>query len=205
MSKYIKLATGEVKTQGEWRATNKHVSLPKVWKAATLESLGLTPVLAAPKPSVTELQRVESAGTTTDALGNTVEAWAVVDKFATLLEDGYVVKSKVEQEAVYMAELAAKELEGKVAAIEATFAEQVKQLTVGYSEDEIKTWDKQVAEAAAYTANAAAPTPLLDALIGVTGDAKADLVGKVLNKANAYSAVLGAALGIKQKDIKELN
>ena len=107
MSKYIKLATGEVKTQGEWRAANKHVSLPKVWKAATLESLGLTPVLAAPKPSVTELQRVESAGTTTDALGNTVEAWAVVDKYATLLEDGYVVKSKVEQEEEHLAAIVA--------------------------------------------------------------------------------------------------
>lgn len=93
---------------------------------------------------------------------------------------------------------------GQIAAIEATFAKQVKQITAGYSEDEIKTWDKQVAEAEAYTANAAAPTPLLDALTGATGDAKADLVGKVISKANAYSAAVGEALGKKQKAIKDL-
>jgi len=205
MSKYIKLVTGEVKTQGEWRAANKHVSLPKVWKAATLESLGLTPVLAAPKPSATELQSVVSAGTTTDANGNTVEAWAVVDKFSTLLEDGYVVKSKVEQEEEHLAAIAENAKQAAIKSAEELFAVEVKTITAGYTDDEIKTWDKQLGEAAAFTADATAPTPLLDALTGATGVAKADLVGRVISKANAYSAAVGEALGKKQKAIKELN
>jgi hypothetical protein len=144
-------------------------------------------------------------GVTTDANGNVVQAWKVVDKFESYFDDEGAPHTKEEQEAAYMAELAAKELEGKVAAIEAKFAEQVKQITAGYSEDEIKTWDKQVAEAEAYTANAAAPTPLLDALTGATGASKADLVGRVRTKASAYSAAVGEALGKKQKAIKELN
>ena len=69
MSNYIKLETGEVKTQGEWRSANKHISLPRVWTAGTLEFLGLTAVLAAPKPDCTDLQQVMGNGVTTDANG----------------------------------------------------------------------------------------------------------------------------------------
>ena len=98
MSNYIKLETGEIKTQGQWRAENKNVSLPRVWKAATLDFLGLTPILASPKPDHTNLQQVISGGVTTDANGNTVEAWSIVDKFADTTEDG-VTTTKAEHEA----------------------------------------------------------------------------------------------------------
>jgi hypothetical protein len=104
MSNYIKLETGEIKTQGQWRAENKNVSLPRVWKAATLDFLGLTPILASPKPDHTNLQQVISGGVTTDANGNTVEAWSIVDKFADTTEDG-VTTTKAEHEAAYLAKL----------------------------------------------------------------------------------------------------
>jgi hypothetical protein len=104
MSNYIKLETGEIKTQGQWRAENKNVSLPRVWKAATLDFLGLTPILASPKPDHTNLQQVISGGVTTDAKGNTVEAWSIVDKFADTTEDG-VTTTKAEHEAAYLAKL----------------------------------------------------------------------------------------------------
>lgn len=201
MSLYINPMTGEIKTQGQWRAAHPNVSLPRVWRAATLTGLGLQPVLEAPAPTVTPVQTAVRDGVTTDAKGNVVQAWKVVDKFENYFDDEGVPHTKEEQEDAYMAELAAKELEGKVAAIEAEFAEQVKQITSGYSEDEIKTWDKQVAEAEAFTVDATAPTPLLDALTAVTGDAKTALVSKVITKANAYSAAVGAALGAKQKAI----
>lgn len=104
MSNYIKLETGEIKTQGQWRAENKNVSLPRVWKAATLDFLGLTPILASPKPAHTNLQQVISGGVTTDANGNIVEAWSIVDKFADTTEDG-VTTTKAEHEAAYLAKL----------------------------------------------------------------------------------------------------
>ena len=103
MSNYIKLDTGEIKTQGEWRQANKHISLPRVWTATTLTDLGLTAVLAAPKPSCTDLQQVIGNGVTTDANGNTVEAWSVVDKFSDTTDEDGVVTTKAEHEADYTA------------------------------------------------------------------------------------------------------
>ena len=107
MSNYIKLDTGEIKTQGEWRSVNKHISLPRVWTAATLTDLGLTAVLAAPKPDCTDLQNVVGNGVATDAKGNTIEAWSVVDKFAkTTAEDG-TVTTKAQHEKAHTARLVA--------------------------------------------------------------------------------------------------
>ena len=107
MSNYIKLSTGEVKSQGGWRSANKHMSLPRVWTADTLTDLELTAILAAPKPSCTDLQNVVGNGVTTDANGNTVEAWSVVDKFAkTTAKDG-TVTTKAQHEKAHTARLVA--------------------------------------------------------------------------------------------------
>jgi len=107
MSNYIKLSTGEIKTQGEWRQANKNMSLPRAWTADTLTDLELTAILAAPKPSCTDLQNVVGNGVTTDANGNTVEAWSVVDKFAkTTAKDG-TVTTKAQHEKAHTASLVA--------------------------------------------------------------------------------------------------
>jgi hypothetical protein len=107
MSNYIKLETGEIKSQGGWRSANKHMSLPRVWTADTLTDLELTAILAAPKPSCTDLQNVVGNGVTTDANGNTVEAWSVVDKFAkTTAKDG-TVTTKAQHEKAHTASLVA--------------------------------------------------------------------------------------------------
>lgn len=125
------------------------------------------------------------------------QQWSVVALYSTQAEIDAA-------EAAHIADLAAKAKQAAIDAIEATFSESVKAITAGYSEDEIKTWDKQLSEATAFTANSTASTPFLDSLRGVTGDVKADLVGKVLANANSYSAALGTALGNKQKAIKDL-
>ena len=107
MSNYIKLSTGEIKSQGGWRSANKHMSLPRVWTAGTLTDLELTAIFAAPKPSCTDLQQVVGNGVTTDAKGNTVEAWSVVDKFADTTDEDGVVTTKAEHETAYTASLVA--------------------------------------------------------------------------------------------------
>ena len=107
MSNYIKLSTGEIKTQGEWRQANKHMSLPRVWTADTLTDLELTAVLAAPKPACTNLEQVIGNGVETDANGNTIEAWSVVDKFADTTDADGVVTTKAEHETAYTASLVA--------------------------------------------------------------------------------------------------
>lgn len=101
-------------------------------------------------------------------------------------------------------QLAADQKAIAIADINAAFVREVKAITDGYTEDEIKSWDMQLAEATAYNADNTASTPLLDSMIAVSGNAKADLVTRILAKAEAYSKAFGAALGKKQKAIADL-
>ena len=110
MSEYRNRTTGEVKTQGQWRAANPNMSLPRVWTTATLEALDLDAVLAAPKPTPGQYQTVARNGVTQDANGNWVTAWEVRDMFVDTTEDG-VTTTKAEHEAAYQATLDAKAAE----------------------------------------------------------------------------------------------
>jgi len=107
MSEYRNRTTGEVKTQGQWRSANPNTSLPRVWKAATLDALNLDAVLAAPQPTPGEYQRVVRDGVTQDANGNWVQNWDIAWMFADTTEDG-VTTTKAEHEAAYQATLDAK-------------------------------------------------------------------------------------------------
>jgi hypothetical protein len=103
-------STGEVKTQGEVRRMHSNTSLPRVWDANVCAALGIDPVLAAPKPEVTDYTQAIRNGATQDAKGNWVTAWSVVDMFADTTEDG-VTTTKAEHEAAYQADLDAKAAE----------------------------------------------------------------------------------------------
>jgi len=67
-----------------------------------------------------------------------------------------------------------------------------------YPDAETKTWDKQEAEARAYQADSAAPTPLIDAIATARDMDKAELVQRVIAKADAWIALSGAATGKRQ-------
>lgn len=67
-----------------------------------------------------------------------------------------------------------------------------------YTQEEIDTFGIQEAEAAAWTNDASAPTPLIDGIIAHNGRTKADQVARILSKAAAYKAAVGAAIGRKQ-------
>jgi hypothetical protein len=101
-------STGEVKTQGEVRRMHSNTSLPKVWDANVCASLGIDPVLAAPKPDTTGYTQAVRNGATQDAKGNWVYSWSVVDMFQDYTDDEGVTHTKAEQEAAYQADLDAK-------------------------------------------------------------------------------------------------
>lgn len=84
------------------------------------------------------------------------------------------------------------------------FMVEARQLKSGYSQEEIDSFPVQEAEAAAFLADPDAPTPLLDAILAVTGENKADLVSHITGKAAALKVGLGAALGRKRKKINDL-
>lgn len=104
MSEYRNRTTGVVKTQGQWRNEFANMSLPRVWKAATLDALDLDPVLKSPAATVGIYQTSVRDGVVQDANGNWVENYVARDMFADTTEDG-VTTTKAEHEAAYQATL----------------------------------------------------------------------------------------------------
>ena len=105
---YRNKTTAAVSTQGELRRANANTSFPKVWDAAVCTLLNIDPVLAAPQPSHTALQRVNSIAPVQDANNNWVEGWEVVDMFADTTVDG-VTTTKSAHESAHTASLVAAE------------------------------------------------------------------------------------------------
>ena len=116
MSEYRERTTGEVKSQGQWRADFAHMSLPRVWKAATLDALNLDAVLASPAATTAAYQTSVRDGVKQDANGNWVEKYVARDMFADTTEtdeDGNeTTTTKAEHEAAYQARLDATTAEG---------------------------------------------------------------------------------------------
>ena len=119
MSEYRNRTTGEVKTQGQWRAANPNMSLPRVWKAATLDALDLDPVLRSPAATVGAYQVSVRDGVEQNANGDWVEKYVARDMFADDAELG----TKAEQEAAYQATLDAATAETNRATRDAKLAE----------------------------------------------------------------------------------
>ena len=106
MSEYRIKSSGEVKSQGQIRKENPNMSLPKVWTAATLEALGIDPVLAAPQPEkLGEYTTIRRDGVEQDANGNWVYAWEEVHMFNDYTDDEGNTVTREAQEAEYQAGL----------------------------------------------------------------------------------------------------
>ena len=108
MSEYRNRTTGEVKTQGQWRSANPNTSLPRVWKAATLDALDLDAVLRSPAATTTAYQTSARDGVEQDANGNWVEKYIARDMFADTTDEDGVTTTKAEHETAYQATLDAK-------------------------------------------------------------------------------------------------
>ena len=111
MSEYRNRTTGEVKTQGQWRAANPNMSLPKVWNSNVLDALNIDAVLRSPAATTTAYQTSVRDGVEQDANGNWVEKYVARDMFADTTEDG-VTTTKAEHEAAYQATLDASTAKG---------------------------------------------------------------------------------------------
>ena len=103
---YRNKTTAAVSTQGEIRRANANTSFPRVWDADVCTHLNIDPVLAAPQPSCTALQQVNSIAPVQDANNNWVEGWEVVDMFADTTVDG-VTTTKSAHESAHTASLVA--------------------------------------------------------------------------------------------------
>ena len=104
MGEYRERTTGEVKTQGEWRAVFKNMSLPKVWNSNACDAMNIDPVLASPAATISGYQTSVRDGVEKDSKGNWVEKYVARDMFADTTEDG-VTTTKAQHEAAYQATL----------------------------------------------------------------------------------------------------
>ena len=75
---------------------------------------------------------------------------------------------------------------------------ELQAIVAAYPSLEVATWPNQYAEATAYTANGAAPTPTLTAITASSGQTVAALAALVLVKAAAFTVASGAVIGKRQ-------
>lgn len=104
MSEYRERTTGEVKSQGEWRAAFPQMSLPRVWGANVCDAMNIDPVLASPAATTSAYQYSARDGVEQNDNGDWVEKYVARDMFADTTEDG-VTTTKAEHEAAYQATL----------------------------------------------------------------------------------------------------
>ena len=116
MSEYRERTTGEVKSQGEWRAEFPQMALPRVWGANVCNAMNIDPVLASPAATTTAYQVSVRDGVEQDANGNWVEKYVAKDMFADTTEtdeDGTeTTTTKSQHEAAYQATLDASTAKG---------------------------------------------------------------------------------------------
>ena len=104
MGEYRNRTTGEVKSQGAWRSDFPNMSLPRMWKTATLDALDLDPVLPGAQATTTTYQTSVRDGVEQNANGDWVEKYIAQDMFA----DDADLGTKAEQEAAYQVKLDAR-------------------------------------------------------------------------------------------------
>lgn len=93
----------------------------------------------------------------------------------------------------------------KLAEINAAADRAISKLTATYPDREIATFDKQEAEARAYSADPTAPTPLLSALSQARGVELPELVRRVIAKADVFAVAAGSIIGQRQALEDRLN
>lgn len=88
--------------------------------------------------------------------------------------------------------------------VNADFETTISNLTSSIPTSEISTWAKQESEARAYLVDSTASTPFIDAISLARGVDKSYLVDKIIEKADAYTVVVGTLTGVRQKLEKEI-
>ena len=87
----------------------------------------------------------------------------------------------------------------KLNEINTAYQQAIAALTPTYPDDERLTFDKQEAEARAWLTDNTAPTPFVDALAAGRQMDKAELVSRIIAKADAFALASGSLTGQRQR------
>ena len=123
MSEYRERTTGEVKTQGQWRAAFPQMALPRVWGASVCDAMNIDPVLASPAATTGNYQVSVRDGVEQNDNGDWVEKYVARDMFSDYTDEDGVSHTKSEQETAYQATLDANTAAGHRATRDAKLAE----------------------------------------------------------------------------------
>lgn len=176
MSEYRERATGLVKSKTQVKMDNPHVSLPRVWTAATLDVLGVDVVFESPKPAPSgSYKSVVRDGVVQDVGGNWVQAWKEVDQFPEYTTDEGVVVTEAEQIAAYEAQkdaerrasMACTPRQARLALASQGLYEAVQTTVVAISDQARIEWE--------YATMVERTSPLIDAMKGSLGMTDEDL------------------------------
>lgn len=191
MTMFIKLENGspigDPIVEQNFKQLFPDVSFPKYYTAASVEPLGYGIYDYSNAPEEAGYKKPVEISPIKNDLGIWKQSWEMVDMTE---QERFDHDKKIKNR--------------KISEINVEFMKEIAVVKEGYTEDEIKSWPQQIAEAQAYQANQTASTPLLDAIVTKRGTTKDELVLRIANNASAYAAVFGAALGKKQKAIADL-
>lgn len=87
----------------------------------------------------------------------------------------------------------------KLEEINVLYQQAIATLTPTYPDDERLTFDKQEQEARAWLADNSTPTPFIDALAAGRQMEKAELVSRIIAKADAFALASGSLTGQRQR------
>lgn len=87
----------------------------------------------------------------------------------------------------------------KMSEINIAYQQAISEMTPGYPESEKLTFDKQETEARAWIADNSFSTPFVDALAAGRGIEKAELVRRIIIKADAFALASGSLTGQRQR------
>jgi hypothetical protein len=111
----------------------------------------------------------------------------------TLQPDGTIVKEGLPEPTIESL------IEAKLLSLKTSFETAMNTITSQYPASELLSWTKQETEARAWAADNATLTPLVDALATARNVGKADLVGRIIAKADAFAGFSGSLIGKRQK------
>ena len=176
--------TLEQTSEYDFRKANPNVSFPATLTDAILAPFGYAVLNPTPQPEYDSWTQDLSDGTPEQRDGKWYQTWVLTPVTHTPEEEAERLKSLKSR---------------KLTEINDAYQQAIATLTPTYPDDERLTFDKQEQEARAWLADNSTPTPFVDALAAGRQMDKAELVSRIIAKADAFALASGSLTGQRQR------
>lgn len=180
----INTETFEQVTEYAFRAAHPNVSFPALLTDAVLAPFGHAVLNHTSQPEFDGWTHELSEGNPEQRDGKWYQTWVLTP-----------VTHTPEEEAERLKAIKANKLDE----INDAYQRAIATLTPTYPDDERLTFDKQEQEARAWLADDSASTPFVDALAAGRQMEKAELVSRIIAKADAFALASGSLTGQRQR------